>query len=388
MSPLFSTTLLSATVVVTCGVLFLIETLLRRDTGAGRIWSLAFLSGILTTLCYLLWSIAPTDQAWIAIAFGNGAVVATIGFLWLGCLKFNQRTLRWSVIVVAAACLSAIIAVLLEGPGGGDWAGAVVMFVFVSAFAVAGAIETRRGAMGATVLSLGLTAVLGLTALYYIGRTIVILTAGPESEVFRTYFGNLATAILTTVLTICAMMTGSILRRQDNQPRRAADAASVAAAGDVLPAASFETVLAAIATRSRANADILAVIALRMDDLPQIGMAFGSGAQSEVTAEWRKGVRSFAPSFAIVGEGGPTSLLVAFQPESAGSARRVASRIHRKVVDAYTASPDTPTPVMGVGVALSDSFGYDVRALSRAADDAAFVSASSPDASVIVAGIT
>jgi len=56
MTSLFATTLLAATVVVTCGVLFLLETLLRRDTGAGRIWSLAFLSGILTVICYLIWA--------------------------------------------------------------------------------------------------------------------------------------------------------------------------------------------------------------------------------------------------------------------------------------------------------------------------------------------
>lgn len=388
MSPLFATTLLSATVVVTCGVLFLLETLLRRDTGAGRIWSLAFLSGILTVLCYLLWAIAPVGQAWFAVAFGNAAVVATIGFLWLGCRSFNRRSLSWGLIVIAAGCLATMIAALLPGPDGGDWAGAATMFLGVTAFAIAGAIETRRGALGATVISLGLTAVLTITAMYYLGRTVVFLTLGPYSDLFITYFGNLTTAILTIVLTIIAMLTGSILRGQDNGPRRGDDPFAVAPAGaGVLTAAAFDSAMGSIIERSRANADLVALVALRMDDLPQLGMAFGSSAQAELAAEWRRGVRAFAPSFAIVAEGGPTSLVVAFQPESAGNARRVASRIHRRVVDGYTANPDTPTPVMGVGVALSDAFGYDIGALRRAADDAAFVSASSPDASVIVAGL-
>ncbi|TDN93123.1 hypothetical protein [Microbacterium sp. BK668] len=386
MTSLFATTLLAATVVVTCGVLFLLETLLRRDTGAGRIWSLAFLSGILTVVCYLVWAISSDGQAWIAIGFGNAALVATIGFLWLGCRAFNSARLDWSLGVLLAACLGTVVAVLLEGPGGGDWAGAVVTFLSVAGFAVCGAVETRRGRLGGSVVSLGLTAVLTVTATYYSARAIVFATLGPDSEFFETYFGHLATAILTTVLTIVAMMTGSILRAEELTGRPAGEPASLASSGDILGAAAFDRVLAAAMSRARANRELVALVALRMDDLPQIRTAFGAEVQAEVAEEWRTGIRKYAPGFALVGEGGPTTMLVAFQPSTAGSARRTASRIHRRIVDDYTARPDTPTPVIGVGVSLTESFGYDVQALRRAADDAAFVSASSPDASVVVAG--
>lgn len=386
MTSLFATTLLAATVVVTCGVLFLLETLLRRDTGAGRIWSLAFLSGILTVICYLIWAISSDGQAWIAIGFGNAALVATIGFLWLGCRAYNGSRLGWSLGVVLAVCLLTVVAVLIEGPDGGDWAGAVATFLSVALFAVCGAVETRRGRLGETIVSLGLTAVLAVAATYYLARAVVFVSVGPDSPFFTIYFGNLATAVLTVVLTIVAMMTGSILRGDDPTARAAAEPAGTTAAGDVLSAAAFDSVLTAITARARANRDLVALIALRMDDLPQIRTAFGSEAQEEVAEEWRRGIRTYAPAFAIVGEGGPTTMLVAFQPSTAGSARRTASRIHRRIVDDYTSRPDTPTPVIGVGVSLTESFGYDVAALRRAADDAAFVSASSPDASVIVAG--
>ena len=42
--------------------------------------------------------------------------------------------------------------------------------------------------------------------------------------------------------------------------------------------------------------------------------------------------------------------------------------------------------MLGVGIAVSDITGYDSEALLAAANDAAFRSASSPDASVMIAG--
>ncbi|MEU1973296.1 hypothetical protein ABZ477_16710 [Microbacterium sp. NPDC019599] len=389
MTPVLATTLLTATVVVTCGVLFLLETLARRDTLAGRIWSMAFLAGILTVVCYLLWAIAPDGRAWIAISFGNAALVATVGCLWLGASALNGHRLRWTVGAVLVLCLVTMAAALAEGPDGGDWAGGVAMFLSVAVVALGGAIETRRGRMGETILSLALTAVLGITAGYYLGRTVVFVVVGPDSTLFQTYFGGFTTAVLTVVLTIVAMMTGSILRGRDSARRRSEESEAVSAGGaDVLAARAFDRATTAVISRAEANAELFALIVLRMDDLPQIGMAFGTAAQAEVAAQWRDGVRRYAPSMSIVGEGGPTTMLVALQPSTAGEARRIASRIHRRVIDVYTGSPETPTPVMGVGVAVSETFGYDGAALRRAAEDAAFVSAASPDASVVVAGLS
>ena len=61
-----SVLIMTALVVNVSGVLFILETLLRRDEGAGRIWSIAFLAAMLTTLAYTIWS--QSDGAWWAIA--------------------------------------------------------------------------------------------------------------------------------------------------------------------------------------------------------------------------------------------------------------------------------------------------------------------------------
>ena len=79
---LFSVLVATAVVVNVSGVLFIVETMLRRDEGAGRIWALAFLGGMLTTLAYIIWVQSP-EAAWWAVAVGNAAFVTGTGCMWL-----------------------------------------------------------------------------------------------------------------------------------------------------------------------------------------------------------------------------------------------------------------------------------------------------------------
>ena len=79
---MFSISICTAVVVIVAGVQFVLDTVLRRDTGAGRIWSLAFIAAILTTLSYLAW--AASGEAGVVIAIGNASFVVGTGSLWLG----------------------------------------------------------------------------------------------------------------------------------------------------------------------------------------------------------------------------------------------------------------------------------------------------------------
>ena len=114
---LASVLIMTALVVNVSGVLFIVETLLRRDEGAGRIWSIAFLSAMLTTLAYTVW---VQSDVWWAIAVGNAAFVAGTGCMWLGCRRFNGRRMRWSSILVAAAVVAAALGVAFEGDDGDE----------------------------------------------------------------------------------------------------------------------------------------------------------------------------------------------------------------------------------------------------------------------------
>lgn len=380
---LASVLVMTALVVNTSGILFIVETLLRRDEGAGRIWALGFLAGMLTTLAYTMWS--QTADAWWAVAVGNGAFVAATGCMWLGCRRFNRRPMGWASGLVAVGVLGASTAVIVAGDGGGDWAGAPWMFLALIVFAAAGAAECLRGALRESRTAWVLAAVLGFQALYYVSRLTAFLTSGPEGELFQNAFGTIPTSLLTVVLTIVAVVITSVLRAS-RAPMRGyrRRAAAVATRDGVLDHDAFDLALADLCERASWRNELVGVIAVRIEDLDQISTAFGSEVAREVTETWRTGVRRHAPSNALVAEDGPTGLCVGILVESSAEARRQAGVIYRGLFDDLGKVGGGVIPVVGVGIALSELAGYDAQALQRMARDTALRAADSIETSVLV----
>lgn len=381
---LFTITLVTALVVIVSGVFYLVETLLRKEGAAGRLWAIAFLSGILAILCYLVWSLERT--AFVPVACGNASFVATTGFLWLGCRAYNRRSLRIAGGALAAGVMIVLVSALLPGPTGGDWAGAVPLFLGNAVFATLGAVETRRGRIARQWSTVGLTVVLFVEGGWMLTRTVVFLLAGPESELFRVWFGTEVASLLTITLTVATVITTSVLRAGESNLRGQREAAALYVAPDgLLHPDSFRELMSTILDRARANGETMCIVAVRVEDLGRIATAFGPGEAEAVAAAWRAGVRRYAPTAAIVGEEDRTTVLTAFLTTSFVDVRRTASNMHRRILDDLGRLGLSVIPVVSVGVALTDQMGYDFDALVRGAKDAATRSASSSDASVILA---
>jgi hypothetical protein len=391
---LYSVLVMTAVVVNVSGVLFIVETLLRRDEGAGRIWALAFLAAMLTTLAYVIWVQSP--EAWWAIAVGNAAFVAGTGCMWLGCRRFNRRRMAWSSLVVAAAVAGAATSVFMAGPDGGDWAGALWMFIPLLAFAGAGAVECLRGELRESRTAWVLSAVLLLQSLYYLSRTTAFLTSGPDSSLFQNAFGTIPTSFVTVTLTIVAVVVTSVLRASRAPMRGHLRPAGYGTARDgILSQDVFDGAMSDLCERAQWRSELVGVIAVRIDDLEQISTAFGSEVARAVTETWRTGVRRHAPSNSFVAEDGPTGLLVGVFVESPREARRLAAVIYRGLFDDLGMVGGTGAgtsggavgaviPVVGVGVALSDTVGYDAERLATVAREAATRAAIDVDASVLI----
>ncbi|GAB2838546.1 hypothetical protein ACFQ0P_13135 [Microbacterium insulae] len=381
---LASVLVMTALVVNTSGVLFIVETLLRRDEGAGRIWALGFLAAMLTTLAYTVWTQIP--DAWWAVAVGNGAFVAGTGCMWLGCRRFNGRRMDWASGAVALGVVLSAGSVVIAGDTGGPWTGALWMFAALVVFAGAGAVECLRGALRESRTAWVLGAVLGVQSLYYVSRTTAFVTAGPESTLFEAAFGTIPTSFLTVVLIIVAVVVTSVLRAS-RAPMRGyrRGVASVAIRDGVLEHAMFGEAFSDLCERASWRGELVGVIAVRVEDLEQISTAFGSEVARAVTETWRTGVRRHAPSNALVGEDGPTGLCVGILVESPSEARRQAGVIYRGLFDDLGKVGGGVIPVVGVGIALSDTTGYDPRALQGSARDTAIRAADSVETSVLVA---
>lgn len=374
---------MTALVVIVSGVLFILDTLLRRDEGAGRVWALAFLSAMITTLAYLIWAQSP--DAWWAIAVGNATFVAGTGCMWLGCRVFNGRRMTWSASLVGLAVLGALGSVLVAGPNGGGWAGALWVFVSLLAFAGAGAFECLRGTMRDFRTAWALGAVLGIQSLFYVGRTVVFLVLGPDSMTFQTWFGTTAVSCLTIILTIVAVVVTSVLRAS-RAPMRGylQTAASSMSHHGIVTKEQFDNSLSELAGRAQWRSEVVGVISVRIDDLHQISTAFGSEVARAVADTWRAGVRRNAPSNSFVADDGQTGLLVGTLVDSPREARRQAAVLYRGLFDDLGKMGGGVIPVVGVGVSLSDEIGYDTVALIDAARETARRAATSVDSSVLV----
>lgn len=372
----------AALVVNLAGAVFILETLLRRDEGAGRIWALAYLSAMLMTLSYVLW--IQTRDSWWAIAVGNGAIVASSGFMWLGCRLFNGRRMSEASLGVAAAVVVSTGAVLVEGSAGGDWAGAEWMFIALVLLAGAAGIECLRGALLASRTAWVLAFALGAYALYYVSRTTAFLTSGPDSSLFQSGFGTIPTTFVTVAYTIIAVITTSVLLASRAPMRGDPRAAGTGESADgIVDEARFASELAALCSRAERRSESVGVISVRIDDLDQVSTAFGSEVARSVSDTWRHGVRRHAPSNAFVGEDGPNGLVVGVLVASAADARRQAAVIYRGLFDDLGDVTSGVIPVVGVGVGLSDAAGYDSAELTRVAREAASRAALSVERSVL-----
>lgn len=357
-------------VIFVATVMYLLDTLMSKDSPPGRLWASAFLSGTLSAVCYLAWMLLPV--AWMAVAVGNGAFVAATGFIWLGCVSYNRGALRKPVMVIAVTIAIVVISALVAGPDGGDWAGAVPLFLGNALFAVLGAVETRRGTIVRRWSSGGLTTVLIVEAVWFLGRTGVFVTLGPDSEVFRAAFDTRVSALLTITLVLAAVIVTSVLRANESALRGLPDVLrlSVDRRG-VLLRESFDVVLAMTCVRAAEAGEGVCVIGIRIDDLRRVSTAFGPDDAEQIARELWESVRRHAPTMSVVGERDAAGIDVVFTTTATTDVGRIARILHERVVTDLGALDASVVPVVGVGMALSERHGYDATALAQYADAAA-----------------
>ena len=376
--------IMTALVVVVAGVMFISETLLRRDEGAGRVWALAYLAAMLTTVSYLAWAASPS--MWWAVAVGNMTFVAGTGLMWLGCVRYNGRLSPLYSGIVTAGALAAFITVLVKGPDGGAWAGAEVMFIGIALFAGAGAVETLRGAMGKNLNARTLAFVLGIQAIYYVVRAVAFFMMGSESVEFSRWFGTEVTSYLTVTLTITAVITTSVLRADRARLRGHTESSMVGFTSEgVLMDSPLKRLLVDWSERAKARRDPTVVIATAAGDPDTIATAFGEATAVEVVDLWIEGVRRHAPSSALIAEDGPGRLLVVTDAASVDEAKAQAMRIFHGLLDDAGMVGAIVRPAVGIGLALSAMVGYDPDTLLDAARGAAVRATENLESSVVVA---
>lgn len=382
---LFSVTVMTAIVASVASVTFILDTLLRRDTGPGRLWAVAFFCGLATTFAYMAWS-AGVGGA-VTVAVGNTLFVCVAGFMLLGCRLFNDRALTTAAIVVGLLALAAFVVALIEYPVRGSWGGWSVMAASLVVLFASGAAESLRTPMRRLPSAWTLSLVLAVAAAFYALRLVVFLALGPESALFSSWLGSVSANIVTVILTMVAAMVTSVLRSHRTSVQRYEWLTSNGVAADgVMLSRTFAGALADISERASWRHEGIAVIVLRADGLDEIGDAFGGDVVDAISATCRHAVRVYAPAAALVGEDGDGQLAICTFAESTADARRIGGALFRGVIDELTTTDHGRLPSVGVGAALTQIVGHDPDVLLSAARESALRAARIAEASVIVAG--
>ncbi len=372
----------ASAVLLTTSLLYLATSIARRDRSGARLWAFGFLLIVLGIVSYFVWWTGG-DGSWgavVALAIAQGATVGAAGCYTLGFLSYQPRPLEgpaFAVTALALLCMAVTIAAAVAGSGSiaqpWTWAAVGGLMLWGAASAMRGALRRMR----ITWVAAGAATAHGLFAL---ARAVTAVIVGPESELAAEWFGptanNLMTVTVGLVFAICLFVLRASIAGAPGH-------SVVPRVDEVLAAGEFRAHLRALLRRSTARMENVAVIAARIDALDAIASAFGGDISEEMTLALRRSARRFASPIALVGDGpGPTVIFVASLAASQADARRQAGLLYRGIVQDFIAGRDVVLPGIGVGVALSQTVGYDADALMAGANAAALAAAANDESSV------
>ena len=375
--------LASGTVVSVAAFSFILNTVLRGADDVGRTWSLSFIAGILTTLSYAVWGVVP--DAWWAIAVGNGALALTLGTMWSGSRQFNERASMLWIPNVTSVLVA--VAVLVRGPQGGAWAGAVEMFIASAVFAALAGLETVRGRLRRSLNARVLTVVFWGVSFYYIARTGVILIDGPEGDAFTRYWGTVTTTFVTIAFVMLASLSLSVLtasRRVRGDGTRL-NSGEPAIPG-VLNKVQFEQAASDWLMRARRDRDSLVLLYLDVANLEHMNTAFGRSYGDQAISAVARTAVDHSPSAAIVGHIRGKRFAILTTAPAVGTAAVVAESLHTALVESPIDPVEGIRAIATCGLGLTDSEGYDFAELQRATLNALVRAESDGAGAIYIAG--
>lgn len=353
----------SGVVVAAAGASFVISSIFRRDDEVARLWGLGFISGMLATIAYAVWGYSP--ELWWATGVGNAALTFAIGAMWSGCRAFNGfRPWLWIDGIVA---LVVLLAVVVHGPDGGEWAGAPAMYLGIAGFSTATVISTLRGNLRPRVYARILTVIFVAVAAYYFARTVVYFAYGETSDAFLISFGTVNTTLLNIGFLTIAAISFSVLqgeRSPDQRREKASDRSSIAG---VSSARLFEQQAEDWLRRAHRNDDSLTLAIIEVQNLDEMNIALGSeyGDRAIQTVGWF--TRDNVPTTSIVGRLSTRRFAVMTQSPAVGESRSVAERVMTAIAENPIDEIEGVRATATFGVTSTSDTGYDYAQLARVA---------------------
>lgn len=363
------TTLLivSGLVTVVCGVSFIANTAMQRNDLVGRLWSVAFMMGMLTTLSYGLWGMRP--ESWWIVAIGNGAYVLAVGSVWSGARVFNDRpSIYWSVIF--AALLVTLVS-FLTGSFDNLWFGSCVLFLAIAFFAALGVVENFRARLRRNLNARMLAVILCVLSSFYVARSAALTVAPAEDPLLQRVFGTTQSALVLIIFLLLGSISLSVLQAERSGSQALGDrtVGSFSAVG-LLSAHAFTQQWQDWLDRAATRKEQLAMVAVDVDALPQMNVALGRDFGDSTIATVAQLLRKNAPTASLIGHPGAGRFVVVLAADKKNEAEDLARKLHSVLVDHPVDVSRGLRATVSCGVVHTDTHGYDLQVLSTALAEA------------------
>jgi diguanylate cyclase (GGDEF)-like protein len=339
--------IVSAMVISLTGILFIVDAYSRRDDSVGRIWSLAYIAGVVTTFAYLASSLY--DTIWWGVGLGNGTVVFSIASVWAGARLFNgKRSLLW---VGAAASVFVMLSAVVLGPDGGVWAGGGFMIGGMCLFGLLGGIECFRGSLWRYRNARFLGAATMIAGAYYGVRLIFFVSQGPNSEFFSRFLGTGITSLIVIVFVVGGAFSMVALRGEESAQTYSSRADSDGLSGTIGPQ-QFTDVATGIIAEAQGSGRPTAFVAVDIDELGMMNAAFGRSFGDDVLERFVDTLRAALPAGSPLCRVSADNFEFVLRNHDAAGAARLAERIRSSLVDSPLVAES--------GVRVTASFGIAV----------------------------
>jgi diguanylate cyclase (GGDEF)-like protein len=365
--PLDTSTLyiVSAMVITLTGILFIVDVYRRRDDVVGRIWSLAFVAGIITTFAYLASSMFV--GIWWGIGVGNGTVVFSVAAVWSGARLFNgRRSMLWVSIVAA---LVVAVSALVLGPSGGPWAGGGFMLAAMCAFGILGGVECFRDTLSGYGNARFLGAVTLLAGAYYGVRLIFFLAQGPYSPFFSRFLGSGITSLIVIVFVVGGAFAMVALRGEESPQTYSTRTEHDGLSGTASPP-DFTGIVQPMVAEARSSGRPVVLVAADIDELGTMNAAFGRSFGDEVLVNFVALLRAALPVGTPLCRMSADNFEFALRNSDATGAARLADRIRSSLLDSPLVSESGVRVTASFGIAAADQNDFAFERMQQAATSA------------------
>lgn len=344
---IFTLQVANALVVVACSVGFILNTLMRSYNASGIYLSVAFLTGLFSSIAFAIAALHP--EMWPPVAVGNSLFILSCGSVWAGLRSFSSAPARFVIVVVAA--LVAAVWVPLQWEQYGTWSGSeafllgIALFLFLAGYH---ALRTlSKHSLHARIT--GITVL--LVSAYFVARFIAMLVLGRENMGLHPFLGTItATSIVTIMLVMCSVSLSALRAEREVLLRRDLEAGpySDTFALGALDSATFDRGGADRMERGAAHGVRVALLHTRLEGLGEYNIVYGRSAGDEAIVRYARVLRASVPPTALIGHRGGGSFAVLAMLDVVTTARDVATA----VIDALSDEPLDDAEILRFGVSV------------------------------------